>query len=227
MGAYLSNLGFGYKAIYFMTHKGPASLDWLTPDVAKEKGVTWSKLQPPRAIPIPQQPELHARLQPPPEVITAWSKLMPRPVTAPPERGNETVVSKRGSPFFLAPDPPEEVRLMPQPVTTSPEPVREQASKTTARHGWIIQVGAYPAEQAAKQRLSTVRSKTSKLLTGEAFIDTIEKGGMTFYRARFGGLDKDQAEAACEYLKKNDVECVSVPPVTFLSRLMVGIGLAD
>jgi hypothetical protein len=96
MGAYLSNLGFGYKAIYFMTHKGPTSLEWLTPDVAKEKGVTWSKLQPPRAIPVPQQPELHARLQPPPEVITAWSKLMPRPVTASPKRSNETVVSKPG-----------------------------------------------------------------------------------------------------------------------------------
>ena len=104
MGAYLSNLGFGYKAIYFMTHKGPTSLEWLTPDVAKEKGVTWSKLQPPRAIPVPQQPELRA-LQPPPEVITAWSKLMPQPMTAPPERDNETVVVKR-SPFYQAPEQP-------------------------------------------------------------------------------------------------------------------------
>jgi hypothetical protein len=109
MGAYLSNLGFGYKAIYFMTHKGPTSLEWLTPDVAKEKGVTWSKLQPPRAIPVPQQPELHARLQPPPEVIMAWSKLIPRPVTTPSGPDNETVVVKRGSPFFYAPEAPEQV----------------------------------------------------------------------------------------------------------------------
>jgi hypothetical protein len=98
IGAYLRDFGFSYNAIYFMTHKGPTSLEWLTPDIAKEKGVTWSKLQPPRAIPVPQQPELHAGLQPPPEVITAWSKLMPRPVTAPPEGGDETIVVKRALP---------------------------------------------------------------------------------------------------------------------------------
>ena len=44
----------------------------------------------------------------------------------------------------------------------------------------------------------------------EPFIDSIEKGGTTFYRARFAGLDKDQAEWACEYLKLNDVECIIV-----------------
>ena len=30
------------------------------------------------------------------------------------------------------------------------------------------------------------------------------------FLARFAGLDKDQAEAACKYLKKNDVECVTI-----------------
>ena len=83
------------------------------------------------------------------------------------------------------------------------------AAKPQPRSGWMIQVGAYPGEQAAKERLSTVQSKASKMLTGaEAFTETIEKGGATYYRARFAGLDKDKAEAACKYLKKNDVECV-------------------
>ena len=75
----------------------------------------------------------------------------------------------------------------------------------------MIQVGAFPAEQAAKQRLSTVQSKASKMLGGaEGFTETVDKAGTTFYRARFAGLDKDKAEAACKYLKKNDVECVTV-----------------
>jgi D-alanyl-D-alanine carboxypeptidase len=79
------------------------------------------------------------------------------------------------------------------------------------RPGWMIQVGAYPGEQAAKQRLSTVQSKASKMLGGaEAFTETVDKGGTTYYRARFAGLDKDKAEAACKYLKKNDVECVTI-----------------
>jgi D-alanyl-D-alanine carboxypeptidase len=85
------------------------------------------------------------------------------------------------------------------------------AAKPPHHPGWIIQVGAFPAEQAAKQRLSNVQNKASKMLTGaEAFTETVDKGGTTFYRARFAGLDKDAAEAACKYLKKNDVECVTI-----------------
>ena len=34
------------------------------------------------------------------------------------------------------------------------------------------------------------------------------KGGTTYYRARFAGFDQDKAEAACKYLKRNDVECI-------------------
>jgi D-alanyl-D-alanine carboxypeptidase len=95
----------------------------------------------------------------------------------------------------------------PAPTAKSAAP----ATKPQHRPGWIIQVGAYPAEQAAKQRLSTVQSKASKMLTGaEAFTETIDKGGTTYYRARFAGLDKDKAEAACKYLKKNDLECVTI-----------------
>ena len=58
VGAYLRDLGVGYKAIVFMTRKGPTSVEWLTPDLAKELGVAWAMLQPPRAIPIPPQPKL-------------------------------------------------------------------------------------------------------------------------------------------------------------------------
>jgi hypothetical protein len=46
----------------------------LTPDLAKEMGVAWAMLQPPRAIPIPPKTKLPPRQQPPAEVIAAWSK---------------------------------------------------------------------------------------------------------------------------------------------------------
>jgi len=85
------------------------------------------------------------------------------------------------------------------------------AAKPQHHSGWMIQVGAFPAEQAAKQRLSSVQSKATKILTGaEPFTEAVDKGGTTYYRARFAGLDKDAAEAACKYLKKNDVECVTI-----------------
>jgi D-alanyl-D-alanine carboxypeptidase len=91
------------------------------------------------------------------------------------------------------------------------EPFAGSSPKAHARGGWVIQVGAYHAEEEAKERLASVQSKASKMLTGaDAFTETFDKGGTTFYRARFVGLDKDKAEAACKYLKKNDVECVTI-----------------
>jgi D-alanyl-D-alanine carboxypeptidase len=101
---------------------------------------------------------------------------------------------------------------LPAARPASPAPAAKTAAAATKhRPGWMIQVGAYPAEQAAKQRLSSVQSKASKILTGaEAFTETVDKGGTTLYRARFAGLDKDKAEAACKYLKKNDVDCVTI-----------------
>jgi D-alanyl-D-alanine carboxypeptidase len=106
-----------------------------------------------------------------------------------------------------APRPAAAPAMLPAPAAKT----AAAAAKPQHRPGWMIQVGAYPAEQAAKERLSAVQSKASKILTGaEAFTETVDKGGTTLYRARFAGLDKDTAEAACKYLKKNDVECVPI-----------------
>jgi D-alanyl-D-alanine carboxypeptidase len=83
--------------------------------------------------------------------------------------------------------------------------------KPQAHNGWIIQVGAYAAEAEAKQRLATVQNKAARLLAAaDPFTETVLKGEKTYYRARFAGLDKDQAEAACNYLKRNDVECLTI-----------------
>jgi D-alanyl-D-alanine carboxypeptidase len=98
----------------------------------------------------------------------------------------------------------------PAPAPAAPPPSAAPA-KQHVRSGWMIQVGAYPAEQDAKQRLSAVQSKASKVLTGaDPFTETVDKGGTTLYRARFAGLDKDQAEAACKYLKRDGVDCVPI-----------------
>ena len=123
------------------------------------------------------------------------------------------------------PEPQAAAALPPPPPGAAPGvlgilPVRSAAlepppapppAKAVMRSGWMIQVGAYPAEEEAKQRLSAVKSKASKILNGaDPFTETVDKGGTTYYRARFAGLDKDKAEAACKYLKKNDVECVTI-----------------
>jgi D-alanyl-D-alanine carboxypeptidase len=93
----------------------------------------------------------------------------------------------------------------------APSAAPVKASKSQAHSGWMIQVGAYPAEDEARQRLSAVKSKASRLLSSaDPFTETVVKGGSTLYRARFAGLDREQAETVCKYLKRNDVECMTL-----------------
>ena len=72
----------------------------------------------------------------------------------------------------------------------------------------MIQVGAFAAEDEAKQRLSKAKSSAKKVLAkADPFTETVAKGKETLYRARFAGLDKDKAEAACRTLKRNSIGC--------------------
>ena len=140
------------------------------------------------AVEPPAEPAAAQKLQ---SATATTAAAAPKPQTAQPVAGTSAAIAAPAKPAAPATKP------------------AVQAAKH--RPGWMIQVGAYPAEQAAKQRLSTVQSKASKMLTGaEAFTETVDKGGTTYYRARFAGLDKDKAEATCKYLKKNDVECVTI-----------------
>ena len=158
----------------------------------------------PEPAAAPPTPAIAAKVEPaaPPPMPVAAAK--PEPAAEPPGPGIASASPAAAAPAPAAP------AAKPAPMPTA-RPASAPAAKPQHKPGWMIQVGAYPAEQAAKQRLSTVQSKASKMLTGaEAFTETIDKGGTTYYRARFAGLDKDKAEAACKYLKKNDVECVTV-----------------
>jgi D-alanyl-D-alanine carboxypeptidase len=38
----------------------------------------------------------------------------------------------------------------------------------------------------------------------------VQRGETTLYRARFAGLEREQAEAACKFLKRNDVDCLAM-----------------
>jgi D-alanyl-D-alanine carboxypeptidase len=87
----------------------------------------------------------------------------------------------------------------------------DTAPKPRAHTGWIIQVGAYPDEGGARLQITHVKTKAAKLLAdADGFMETTQKGGTTYYRARFAGLNKDQAEAACKFLKRNDVDCMAI-----------------
>ena len=93
----------------------------------------------------------------------------------------------------------------------SARPAAATLDKSVVRTGWMIQVGAFQAEKEAQQRLSAIQTKASKIVDGtDPFTELVEKGGNTFYRARFAGFNKDKAEAACKHLKRDGVECVTI-----------------
>jgi D-alanyl-D-alanine carboxypeptidase len=156
----------------------------------------------PAPAPAPFPPPVAAKIEAPlPALVTASKPDVPPLSFAPIAAKAEPAAAPVAAPARVAAAEP------------APAPARASApaAKPQHRSGWIIQVGAFPAEQEAKKRLASAQTKAAKLLTkAEAFTETVEKGGTTLYRARFAGLDKDSAEAACKHLKRNDVECVTV-----------------
>jgi D-alanyl-D-alanine carboxypeptidase len=91
----------------------------------------------------------------------------------------------------------------PIPAATSPAP--------EARRGWIIQIGAFPAEEEAKGRLRSAQNVAKGLLgNADPFTERVQKGETTLFRARFAGLNEDRAEAACRHLKRNNIACFAI-----------------
>ena len=106
--------------------------------------------------------------------------------------------------------------------TAKSEPAKPVAAKTEiakpepsaalrARGGWVIQIGAFEAEEEAKQHLSEARLKIPRILaSADPFTERVQKGDKALYRARFAGFDKANAEAACKQLKRSDIACMTV-----------------
>ncbi|HET7910959.1 MAG TPA: SPOR domain-containing protein, partial [Pseudolabrys sp.] len=87
--------------------------------------------------------------------------------------------------------------------TPQPEPAPKQHT------GWIIQIGALPDEKDAWQRLELAQTKAKNILgKADPFTERVEKGEKVLFRARFAGLEKNQAEAACKHLKRSDIPCM-------------------
>jgi D-alanyl-D-alanine carboxypeptidase len=80
------------------------------------------------------------------------------------------------------------------------------------RSGWIIQVGALETEGEARQRLEAARDQAHGMLgKADPFTEpVVAKGERKLFRARFAGLDRDQAEAVCRTLKRSDISCITI-----------------
>ncbi len=99
------------------------------------------------------------------------------------------------------------------PGVGTPEPAQTATNvETRIENQWVIQIGAYGDEAAARGRLSDARSAASTLLaSGEAYTETVQSNNQTLYRARFRGFDRGAAIAACQVLKNADFPCLPLP----------------
>jgi D-alanyl-D-alanine carboxypeptidase len=95
-----------------------------------------------------------------------------------------------------------------------PQAVQQNgAIKPVAVHtGWIIQVGALESESEARERIDAARGQARGLLSkADPFTEpVVAKGDRKLYRARFAGLDRDQAEAVCRALKRSEISCITI-----------------
>ncbi|MBR0788875.1 D-alanyl-D-alanine carboxypeptidase [Bradyrhizobium manausense] len=96
----------------------------------------------------------------------------------------------------------------------APQPIQMSATtKPAVTHsGWIVQVGALESESEAQQRIEAARSSARGLLSrADPFTEpVVARDNRKLYRARFAGLERDQAEAVCRTLKRADISCMTV-----------------
>jgi D-alanyl-D-alanine carboxypeptidase len=104
--------------------------------------------------------------------------------------------------------PGDTVRASLSPNRPTP---RGSASKLRYAGTYHVQVGAYTSESDAQSRLGMVQQRASKLLHGHLpFTATFTKGDTEWYRARFAGFSKNDAQATCAALKRMSLDCIAM-----------------
>jgi D-alanyl-D-alanine carboxypeptidase len=174
----------------------PGSTDPIRPNPVKTISVQSDMVQTALLSPLP----------------SADRAITPAPPTANP--ANITVIATvRGE----QPPPAKVPAKAPEPVVTqvasadSTVPVKSAAQELAAKPhgGWMIQVGAFDGEKEAKDRLTAAQEKAKgALASANGFTEPVAKGDKKLFRARFAGLEKSQAETACQSLKRSEIPCI-------------------
>jgi D-alanyl-D-alanine carboxypeptidase len=117
-----------------------------------------------------------------------------------------------------APAPAPQMMANAAPAPAQQPPVQVQAAQVTSplkppvvHTGWIVQVGALESEDEAQKRIEAARNGARGLLSkADPFTEpVIAKDNRKLYRARFAGLEHDQAEAVCRTLRRSDIPCMT------------------
>jgi D-alanyl-D-alanine carboxypeptidase len=163
----------------------------------------------------PAAPMPAARPAKPPVVASMTQNTVPAETPAPEGPVAAAAVTET-TPSFPAVQAYKPVASKPKAAAT-PAPVVAASAPDAKpvramRAGWVIQVGAFDVEHDAQQRLSKAHDKIGHVLDrADPFTEPVLKGEKTLYRARFAGFQqKDEAEAVCKQLKRNDIDCMTI-----------------
>jgi D-alanyl-D-alanine carboxypeptidase len=186
------------------------SNDPIQPLLVKTVSYRIAPVQPAPLAPMPALVAAPAP-QPEPRTVVASADTVP-PVTIPAVK-SDAIKPEAAKPEVAKTEVATTAPASAEPAKAEPaksEPVKSEP-QARARGGWLIQIGAYPGEDEAKQHLSAARSKVrDKLAAADPFTERVLKGDKALYRARFAGFDKATADATCKQLKRNDFDCITV-----------------
>ncbi|RED32632.1 D-alanyl-D-alanine carboxypeptidase [Rhodopseudomonas thermotolerans] len=155
-----------------------------------------------------------ARRDPAETSNAAIARVEARPESIPQPAGHGTGQGVLGVlPASSLPSKNSQALAYAEPAAAPPPSVQQQGAIKTVNHtGWIVQVGALESETEARKRLEAAREHASGLLgKADPFTETVTtKGDRKLYRARFAGLERDEAEAVCRKLKRSDISCFTI-----------------
>lgn len=112
---------------------------------------------------------------------------------------------------------PEEVAsaLMTERYAAVTKATRERPTKTKQEKpssAWQIRLGEFPQQRSAEQQLSQARRYTpAAFRQAKVAISSHNRGGKKMYSAYLRGISRDEAQQACQVLKRKGVECATGP----------------
>ena len=95
------------------------------------------------------------------------------------------------------------------PLKASLSPTNGKSKPVRYAGDYHVQVGAFMSQADAENRLGMVQQRAVDLLDGHLpFTASFMKDDKEWYRARFAGFSKDDAQATCGALKRRSLDCV-------------------
>ena len=108
------------------------------------------------------------------------------------------------------PAPATATRAIARPAIARRPPIARRGAAPSGHYH--VQVGAHATSEAARRALRRVAKRAGGLLAGaRPVLLPYKTAGLTWYRARFAGFSKSEAQSACRGLKRRRIDCLVLP----------------